>query len=954
MNLKIGDKRFGFICTNIRACAEINGNLVEMVHEETGALLCWADNGENNKLFSVAFKTIPSDDTGVFHILEHSVLCGSKKYPVREPFVELLKSSMNTFLNAMTFPDKTLYPVSSRNRTDYLNLMNVYLDAVFAPMILQNPNIFYQEGHHIERDDKTLNFNGVVFNEMKGAMSGADESIGQELMNMLYPDTCYSCNSGGDPSVIPNLTYEQFIDTYNRFYHPSNARFYLDGAIPLDETLEAIDAAIRGRGKRTDLPEIGMQIPTGGRRTTRFEIGDNESCEDRGRMEIAKVYGTWKNGTDIMAINVLADVLAGSNESVLTHAVLQAGLAQDVDMDIEGGIAQPYTVLSFKNIPDGKTDELYTLVRETFEQLVRDGIDHKALHASLNCYEFRMREPKEPAALLRCLNAFNTWLYGGDPIDGVSYEKRFVELREMVENGAFERLLQDLFLNPAGLCTLISTPAYHISDEKNAEERKRLDEIARSWTQADFDANDAILEQLRAWQTTPDSNEAIATLPALTLSEVDPAPDHIPTEISVSDGVKVLYHAIPGNGIVNLSVYFKLTDFAYEDLPKLSMLENLLGSLGTENLSALELEERVKNDLGRMNFHLKVSACNSDPEHCVPMLAVRCSVLEDNLDKAYELLTEILLRTDFSDEDRIREILLQLNDYNREVGPTAGHTIARACTMAHYGADLACVEAISGYTASRWLRDSVADIENSVSEISRYLIALRERVFTAARMTISVTYDRPIDLMPLIRSFPMGEAAPEKVAYKTRLPERLGIRIPAQIGFSAQSVYTPDYCGQLRVAANILSLDYLWNVVRVRGGAYGTGMAAGRSGVVSSYSYRDPSPMNALEANKQAADYLRAFCDRGESIDKYIISSIASTEPLLSPAKRGMAADDDYLDGYDYEHRCRIRREMLSTDHAALRKCADTIESFASNGGICIVAGEAILNDCEGLRVADW
>lgn len=954
MNLNIGDKIQGFTCTSIRECIELNGRLVQMMHDETGAELCWADNGESNKLFSVALRTLPSDNTGVFHILEHSVLCGSDRFPVKEPFVELLKSSMNTFLNAMTFPDKTLYPVSSRNEHDFMNLMSVYLDAVFSPLILKNANIFYQEGHHIEQTEEGLRFNGVVFNEMKGAMAGADEAIGQKMLSLLYPDTCYGYNSGGDPEEIPELTYEGFLDAYRRFYHPSNARFYLDGDIPLENTLKMINTAISGRGRRTDIPDVVMQKPVGCEYAGKFEIAHNEPKTDRTRMEIAKIIGTWRDQTKIMALNVLADVLTGSNESYLTRAVLEAGLAQDVDMDVEGGIAQPYAILSFKNIPDGKVEELKNLVRKETEKLVNDGIDRRSLKASLNCYEFRVREPKEPAALLRCMNSFNTWLYGGDPIDGVAYEEGFVKLNRMIEEGGFEKLLSEILLDENGRCTIVSVPSYSLSAQKDEIEKAKLAAIAEKWTDEERCANAVLNEKLRLWQEMGDTPEALDTLPKLTLSEVDPEPEFTDTEVNSVNGVQVLYHPVPSNGIINFSLYFRLTDRTLEEMPKLSMLENLLGALGTDKYSAQELEETIKNDIGRMSFAMKVLTCRKDRTKCVPMLAARCSVLEANLDKAKELITEILLHTDFSDEVRVREILLQLNDYNREAGPSAGHTIARACTMAHYGADLAAAEAISGYTAARWLRAAAEQPDKSAADICGYLSGLQKEIFTRSRMTVSVTASDRADMADMIDKYEAGTCVPENVFYQTTLPKKMGVVIPAQIGFSAQSGYTRDYCGALRVASNILSLDYLWNVVRVRGGAYGTGIVAGRSGIVSTYSYRDPSPEGSLKANLNAADYLLSFCDNGQAHEKYVISAISNTEPLLSPAKRGIHADDDYMEGFDREYKRRIRREMLETGIDDLRRCADIIENFAAEGDTCIVAGEAILEHCEGYTITEW
>ena len=402
MNLTTGTKLHGFTVDRTRYVEELNATLVEMSHDKTGAALCWMDNGEDNKLFCIGFKTLPEDSTGVFHILEHSVLCGSEKYPVREPFVELLKSSMNTFLNAMTFPDKTIYPVSSRNEKDFLNLTSVYLDAVFAPRLLDDPNVFYQEGWHTELNDGVPSYKGVVFNEMKGAMSGVDDIVDQAMNGLLFPSNCYRFNSGGAPEVIPDLTYEHYVASYKRYYHPSNSRIFLDGSVPLDATLDMIDGYLSKYERSDEKHEIPMQQPVSAEGTC------GHSSQILKRLTTGKLIGTWEDKNKLMAAEVLCDLLADSNESPLKRAILSAGLGEDMRLSVMDGIAQPYLLLQVRNTSEEKIDAIRTVVRETVSSMVEQGIDRAALEASVNRYAFRVRQEREPQGLLHAINSLSS------------------------------------------------------------------------------------------------------------------------------------------------------------------------------------------------------------------------------------------------------------------------------------------------------------------------------------------------------------------------------------------------------------------------------------------------------------------------------------------------------------------------------------------------------------------
>lgn len=957
MELTVGQQLHGFTVTRVRSVAELNGTLVEMTHDKTGAELCWMDNGAENKLFSVAFKTLPEDSTGVFHILEHSVLCGSDKYPVKEPFVDLIKGSMNTFLNAMTFSDKTMYPVSSRNKQDYLNLMSVYLDAVFAPALLHNPNIFYQEGHHTElSEDGTPSYKGVVFNEMKGATSSVDTRIWNDLNAALFPDNCYRFVSGGAPAAIPDLTYEQFVNTYKRFYHPSNARFWLDGSVPVEETLTLIDSYLSQYEKRTDLPQIAPQAPVSSENVSYYEVDSEQPLEKRAILSLGKLIGSWQEREKLVAVKVLCNYLADSNESPLTRAVLSSGLAENFEWAMDDSLAQPMVVFIVRNLNDADSDKVRALIRSTVEELLEKGLDRDDLIASINRREFRAKSMDEPQGLERAIDALNGWLHGGDPLLSLVKDEVFASVRGMLDNGGFEALLRELFLDDTGLAVLHTLPSHTLGQEERDAENARLaaEHAARSAQQVE--ELKKLNADLLAWQQTPDRPEDTATLPSLPLSEVGADPIWTATEVSERNGVTVLYHPVPSQGIVHLNLYFPLTAYSLEELSSIQLLPSLLGELPTAHYTAAKLQQAIKTYIGALDFKLGVYEPLGETECCTPCLIATASVLEENLAPAQELLAEILTATKLNEPERIKEIVAQQEELCRQYAVGAGHAIGRSVVLSHYSASAAVREAsILGYTS---LRASIA-LSKEFDTQAPALIALLEQVqrnaLVKAGLTVSITATGDTDISALLNALPAGEAAPKTAHYQNHLPRRLGIRIPAQISFAEKgshfSALNAAYHGSLNVCTNILTYGYLWNAVRVQGGAYGVGAVGTQSGDFTFHSYRDPSPSRSLGCYDGSADFIREFCGGDEDLTKFIISTIGNSEPLESPAAQGARADALWFAGITFDDRKRVREEILSTTRDTLLGWCPMLEQLAKDGAVCVVGHENALNACEDLEL---
>ena len=949
---KVGERYKGFTVRRIRSSDEFQGRMVELVYEKTGTDVIWMDNGLANKLFSIIFKTIPEDSTGVFHILEHSLLNGSKKYPVREPFVELLKTSMNTFLNAITFSDMTMFPVSSRNTRDFLNLTGVYLDAVFAPLLLENPKIFYQEGWHIEEDEDGYNFNGVVYNEMKGAMSGADRIVDQKLMELMFPDHCYGYNSGGDPEVIPMLTYEKARDTYLKYYHPSNAKVFLDGDIPAEETFDLIASYLSQFDKKEHDFVIPAVKPAFAEATIRYELPKEEDAEGKEILSIGILFGDWQTRAKDMAVSVLKNVLFDSNESPIKRALLSSGLAKEMIVSVEDTLQQSYIQITVKNMLAGKADEVINLIKDEAVKEFEKGIDRKALIASENLMEFRLLEPDEPQGLDHCLSVTGSWMYGGDPIQYMEYKEDFAKVRSMIDNGEMEQLLKELIIDNDSWCIVHAVPSYTLGEEERAQEKERVKAVTDLWTEDQVAENRRLNEELNEWQNTPDTPEQLATLPVLSIDEVNIDPDFVSTEELEEDGVKVLYHEVACPGVVHFTMYFKLTDYSADDLFKIARACNLFGKLSTEKYSALELQQEAKLTVGRMDVSFDIGARKDQKDVCTPFITVACSVLEDKLEAAQQLVLEVLQKTDFDQPDKIKEIFVQANEVFKMMPVNGGHSLAIKNAMSRYSAAGALSDRISGYTAIHEMKELVDSFDEKSADFIDFMKSVQKSVFCKERMFASLAASHHVSLHTLLSALPEGSEVPETASFSSDLPAVMGCPIPAKSGFSAQGiVFDDEFDGSMRVAANIASLGFLWNVVRVQGGAYGTGVVARKNGGITSYSYRDPQPAASVAANKMIPEFLRQFCESDESIDGYIISTLAEDEPLRTPREQGAYGDRIWLSGYTFEDLRNERLETLKTSKEKILSELHYWEKFANEGALSIVGIEEMLNEQENIEI---
>lgn len=958
MKYEPNQKTHGFLVREVRESRELRGTTVLMEHEKTGAKLFWADNKAENMVFAIGFRTLPEDSTGVFHILEHSVLCGSEKYPLKEPFVELLKSSMNTFLNAMTFQDMTLYPVASRNPRDLLNLAGVYLDAVFAPLVIRDRKRFCQEGWHIERDEEgNPAYKGVVFNEMKGSMSDTDTLIDRQILRQLFPDTCYGFNSGGDPERIPDLTFEEFRRQYARHYHPSNALIYLDGNLPMEETLELAASYLDRYERAEDLPVQRLQRPTGSEQTIYYELGREEKPDNRGFLTLARLTGTWEDRADNMARSIICDVLTGSNEAPLKRAALERGLVQDLSVSVDDTVLQSFITIHAENVTDGREGEILDLLKETGERILREGLDRNALEASMNRAVYALREEEEPQGIGRCIRCMGPWFYGGNPAEALENEGTVRQLREYLDNGRMNELAADMLLNRENQAVLHTLPSLTLGEEKRRAEAERLRRITEAWTPEEQEENERLAEAIGSWQNSPDSPEALRTLPRLSKEDADVAPEWTETEAMAYAGVPVLLHRLNCNGVVHLRAYFALTDYSLEELTRLSQMTGMLGRLPTAEHDALTLQQEIRRWTGSLGFAIITRAETGQDETCTPYLAGFVSALEESADRAWALLAEILTSTRFEDTDRMKEMFRQNELGARQRILSAGHLIAVKNVLSHYSAEGAVKNALDGDVAARYIHLLAREPEKELPQLLSLAGRLMKNTLCRRRMTVSVTASSCMMPENLIRAFPEGTEAPRSRAYRNDTPLAVGYRIPAQIGFAVRGYRLSrtgrPFEGCMWLASSILSLEYLWNRVRVQGGAYGAGLQVDRTGNIFSYSFRDPTPGKTLTADSGAAAYLREFAEKGEDLNQFIISALNELNPLLSARDKGALADGRYMSGYTREEAERIRRQILYAVPEDLIRCAEWLEPFAAEGAVCVVAHQEALAACEGLSVSD-
>lgn len=939
------NKKYGFSHVRRRDLSELNCTLYEFLHEKSGARLIYLDREDDNKTFAIGFATPPENHTGVCHIIEHSVLCGSEKYPLNDPFAELLKGSLNTFLNAVTYTDRTVYPVSSRCEKDFLNLTDVYMDAVFAPNMLKNPSIFKQEGWRYEYDEETdtLSYNGVVYNEMKGVYSSPDELGAAQLSLSLFSGTPYEYDSGGKPSDITSLSYEQFKDFYRRHYHPSNAKIFLDGRMDLDKVLPLLDSHL----SKFDLGEAVKIVCESKKQispdvTLHYEISESDEEKGKARVLIGHVFSDVLDKESQTEASIISDLLCGSNASPLKKAFLDRGIAKDAAMYTIKGY-ENVLVIEVRDAEEDRLDEVDEVINQVLSELINDGIDKEKLHSTLNTIEFRIREGDHgalPTGIVYAMTVMEHWIFDDTPEESLLLNSTIEAVRTRIDQGKFEEIIKELIIDNPHKAKVIMLPDKTLAKRTEEEERATLEALLKSMSEEELSEIKEENEALKTWQSSPPTEEEEASLPTLSLEDIPEGSSRPFAKETEVLGVKTLLCPVKTNGIVYISMLFDVSDLANEEFINLALLSYALMNFPTEKRDALSLQNDIKANLGSLFATVTVGSRNGI---ATPYLKVTGKALTSKAPDLLRLTEELILSSKIDSEKEMARIIKQMRSGLEDVMLSSGESVALSRTEASRSELGAISEYLSGYEAYRILCELCKDDEK-ISEATKNVKALLEKIIDRKRLTVLVTGTDDEEFLESLVSLVPDKNIPYEKKHTPPCAEKNEyLLMPTKVCYAAKSgrcEEVGEHLGIMRVVRSILSYEYLWNTVRVQSGAYGTGFIPRKENSLSFYSYRDPSPARSLEFYDGSADYLRSLANEGANITKFIIGAIGEYDTLITPRVATRICESDYIVGWKRDDEIKVRHDMLNMTSEDLLVAAELIDKAMSDSSIAVVGGE--------------
>ena len=936
-------------------------------HKKSGARIAILSNNDDNKVFYIGFRTPPEDETGVPHIIEHTTLCGSKKFPVKDPFIELAKGSLNTFLNAMTYPDKTVYPVASCNDQDFKNLMDVYLDAVFNPNITKYEEIFKQEGWHYEltgKDDE-LKINGVVYNEMKGAYSSPDEVLSSQIYRSLFPDNTYSKDSGGNPEYIPKLTYEAYLDFYHKYYHPSNSYIYLYGDMDVVERLEWLDKEYLSLYDYKKVnSEINKQPAFDEIKNVeaQYSITMDDSQENKTYLSYNRVVGDSLDEMLYQAFDVLDYALVSSPGAPVKQALIDAGIGDDVYGSYDAGILQPVFSFVAKNANASQADEFESIIENTLKEVVKTGINKEALLAGINSSEFKFREAdfgQFPKGLLFGLNCLDSWLFDDmKPFIHLECLGTFAKLRKAVDTDYFEKLIQEYLLDNTHGSSVTVKPKRGLGNEREEALAKELSNYKASLSDEEIKKLIEDTEHLKKYQEEPSSDEDLRKLPMLTRADMKKnamAFSNIEDELL---DVKVVRHDIESNGIDYISFLFDAGDFAQSELGYLGFFTNALGLVSTEKYSYTDLANATNIYTGGISTGTASHPDIKDRNNFVFKFEVKLKVLEKNLDKALELMEQMLLSSDFTDTKRLGELVAQIKARLQANLSSSGHLVAAMRSMSSFSRYALYQDELKGIAFYRSICRIEKELSESPKSVSDKLAAIAKKLFARNRMLISFTGNNEAygnakpSLEKVIAGFDKMSAIGNQAEVhfntaKEAFIDASQIQYVAKTGDFICEGY--EYTGALRLLRIILSYDYLWINVRVKGGAYGCMNTFLRSGESYFVSYRDPNLSDTLDVYDRIPEYIKSFSPDERDMTKYIIGTFSALDTPMNPEAKGSRSLSAYLEGITYEQIQKERNEILNAQPEDIRRLADLVEAVLKKDSICVIGNENMIKESAGL-----
>lgn len=934
-------------------------------HKKTGARVMLIENSDENKVFNIAFRTPPKNSTGVAHILEHSVLCGSREFPLKDPFVELVKGSLNTFLNAMTYPDKTCYPVASCNDRDFQNLMHVYLDAVFYPNIYKKEEIFRQEGwnYHLEKKEGPLKYNGVVYNEMKGAFSSPDDVLEREIMNSLFPDTTYGCESGGDPVNIPDLSYEEFLDFHRQYYHPSNSFIYLYGNMDMEEKLEfldshylsafdslVIDSEIRDQEAFAQVKDIQKSYP----------VSEDEGEEDNTYLSYNMVVGEAADINLSLAFEVLDYALLSAPGAPLKQALLDAKIGKDIYGSFEDGIKQTYFSIVAKGANLNQKEEFIKVIRDTLTKIAEEGIDKKAVTAGINYYEFRFREAdfsSYPKGLMYGLDILSSWLYDDTkPFCEVQLLEGFEFLKKALEEGYFEELIRKYLLDNTHGAILSLVPEKGLAAKRDKELEEKLENYRKSLSDEELTRMVEKTKALEAYQEAEEAPEALTCIPMLSREDIKKEITGLTNEEHHVEDSLFLYHDVCTNGIGYADLLFEIHDFDVDTVHYLGLLKSVLGAVDTENYTYGELFNEVNARTGGIAYGIEVFDDAQDTDAFRAMFAVRGKALYPEMDFMFSMIREVLTTSKLDDTKRLYEIIARVRSRAQASLASAGHSTA-VLRGASYASPMAAFQdEMAGIGYYQFIEKLEKDFDSCKDEIVKNLRKVMEEVLRPENFCVSYTGEREsLDVVKAqaagIKKVLFNGQKPESVKQAPCIKKNEAFKTSGQVQYVAQNGNFRkkglEYTGALEILKVILSYDYLWINLRVKGGAYGCMSGFKRNGESFLVSYRDPHLKRTLEVYQGVPDYIRAFEADEREMTKYIIGTISNKDVPRTPQMQGSISKTAYFSNVTEDMLQKERNQILGAQKEDIQKLAALVEAVLSDDQICVVGSETAIEKAE-------
>ncbi|HOE06901.1 MAG TPA: insulinase family protein [Bacilli bacterium] len=934
---------------------ELDSQATFFKHKKSGARVLVFKNNDNNKVFAMGFKTPPANSTGLPHILEHSVLCGTRKYPVKEVFVELMKGSLNTFLNAMTFPDKTIYPVASCNDKDFANLMDVYMDAVLYPRIGERPEIFLQEGWHYELNSKEeeITYNGVVYNEMKGAFSSPERILSSQILHTMFPDNCYGKESGGDPEEIINLSYEEFLSFHKTYYHPSNSYIILYGDLDVEEKLAWLDNEYL---KNFDKINIDAQIKPQKPFTKplvkeiAYPIGQGEDANNKTYLSYTVTAGKGLDTKTWMAFNILSYILLDMPGAPLKQALLDAKIGQDISSNFYDGIEEQMISIIAKNADIKDNERFVQVIEQTISDLITKGLDKKAIQAAINKYEFRYREADfggTPKGIVYVINTLDSWLYDeNDPFSHLETEKIFAEFKEEWNTDYFEKLLEKYFLKNHHKLILKAVPDKEIGARKEAKIKQRLADFKNSLSNDELEKIIEDTKNLKKYQSTPSTPEELATIPVLTREDINKEPAPLVNEEKEVASIKVMHQNIFTNGIGYLKIMFDIKGLPNNMLGYLGLLPSILGYVDTKNYTYQELNKEIDINTGDISFNtLKLKTKND----YLIYFGAFSKVLYHKVDFALSMISEIINNSLLTSEKRLLEIITKRKAELERRASFGGHRIAVTRSMSYYSPMNYIEDYLNGVNAYQFIRDLEMNFETKKQEIVQELTKLIKHIFRKDNMLISYTANEEgySQFVPHVETFKdslKGESVfANDFKYQPKLLNE-GLKTSSNVQYVARSGNFLEkgysYHGSLAVLNNILAIDYLWNNVRVKGGAYGCMIDFDRFGDSFFVSYRDPNLRKTNEVYEGIIQFIEEFKASDEEMTKAIIGVIGSIDAPRTPAGTGGVSLFLALSGITMEAIRQEREEIINCKEQDIKDLKKVVQAVLDYKALCVVGNE--------------